>query len=115
MKNINKSNLMKTLDNNPLENIHRKFCKYLLGVHRKSSNAAVRGELGSFPIAIIFLTQSLKYWSRLTMIKSNSRIYHTYAECLTLHRNKNNNWISHIHTLLTYLKLDNFWKNQQVC
>ena len=48
------------------------------------------------------------------MIKSNSLIYHTYAECLTLHRNKNNNWISHIHTLLTYLKLDNFWKNQQV-
>ena len=114
MKNINKSNLMKTLDNNPLENIHLKFFKYLLGVHRKSCNAAVRGELGSFPIAINFLTQSLKYWSRLTMIKSNSLIYHTYAECLTLHRNKNNNWISHIHTLLTYLKLDNFWKNQQV-
>ena len=33
------------LDKLPFEKLHNKFCKYLLGVHRKSSNLASRLEL----------------------------------------------------------------------
>ncbi len=36
-----------------------------MGVHRKSSNHAVRGELGSYPLLIFMLYLSLKYWWKL--------------------------------------------------
>ena len=36
----------KTLDNLPFETLHNRFCKYLLGVHKKSSYFAARLEFG---------------------------------------------------------------------
>ena len=39
--------------------------KLILGVHRKSSNHAVRGELGSHPILIFMPTLTIKYWWKL--------------------------------------------------
>jgi hypothetical protein len=32
------------------ELLHQKFCKYILGVHKKSTNFAVLSELGKFPL-----------------------------------------------------------------
>ena len=47
-------------ENLPFEKIHKSFCKYLLGVHKKSSNFASRCELiGRLPI-VSFIT-SLTY------------------------------------------------------
>jgi hypothetical protein len=37
-------------DNLPFEKIHNRFCKYLLGVHKKASNFASKCELGRLPI-----------------------------------------------------------------
>ena len=47
LKNLNDNNFVKLCDNQPREMLHLKTCKLILGVHRKSSNHAVRGELGS--------------------------------------------------------------------
>ena len=66
LKNINCINLTKVYDKNPLEIVHLKFCKYMLGVHKHSTNDAVHGELGSFPISPTFTKHALKYWARLT-------------------------------------------------
>ena len=38
---------------NDVDKLHLKFCKLLLGVRPKTSNAAVFGELGRFPLSII--------------------------------------------------------------
>ena len=32
------------------EKLRLKFCKFLLGVHKKSTNLAVQSELGRFPL-----------------------------------------------------------------
>jgi len=42
-----------------------RFQKFLLGVHSKSSNDGVRGELGTFPFIISARIQLIKYWHRL--------------------------------------------------
>ena len=39
-------------DKSPTEKAHLKFCKIYLGVNRKASNIASRGELGKFPLLI---------------------------------------------------------------
>ena len=106
LKNINSINLTKLYDKNPLEVVHLKFCKYMLGVHKHSTNDAVRGELGSFPISLTFTKHALKYWARLTMIDTNSLIYKCYSESKYLHLDNKTNWLSHIYKILLLLDFD---------
>ena len=55
----------KRVDDLPVEKFQLKFCKGLLGVGPKSSNAAVRGELGRYPIIINIISTALKYLRHL--------------------------------------------------
>ena len=45
-----------------LEIIHRKFCKFALGVSTKALNLAVYGELGRVPLSIHRKIQMVKFW-----------------------------------------------------
>ena len=65
LKGLNVKNFAQICDRALPEDIHNKFCKYLLGVHRKATNAAVKAELGSFPILIDMLCGTVKYWLHL--------------------------------------------------
>ena len=49
-------------------NLHIKFCKSILGVHRKSSNFAVLSELGRHPLHYDILKQSFVYFQRLNTL-----------------------------------------------
>ena len=49
-----------TLDNLPFEKIQNRFCKYLLGVHKKASNFAARLEFGRDRILNFINSQVLK-------------------------------------------------------
>ena len=44
----------------PIEKVHLRFCKSL-GLNRKASNFAVRGEMGRTPLQIIIIEKILKY------------------------------------------------------
>ena len=54
--------LLNTLYDMPCEKLHIRFPKYLLAVNRKTTNAAVMGELGRFPIMIDILCNTVKYF-----------------------------------------------------
>ena len=58
-------NLFNTLFDLPCEKLHIRILKYVLGVNRKATNAAVFGELGRFPIAIVVQCNTIKYFQRL--------------------------------------------------
>ncbi len=47
------------------EKLNVKMCKYVLGVHSKSSNIASLGELGRYPMFVDNIIQMVKYWFRL--------------------------------------------------
>ena len=47
------------------EKLHIHFCKYILGVHKRSSNFAVYSELGRYSLQISILLSTLSYWHRL--------------------------------------------------
>ena len=55
-----------------------KYGRYLLGVHRKSSIVAIRGELGLFPLYIECIVQSIKYWLRLAAMGPTSLLGQAY-------------------------------------
>ena len=64
-RKITEKNLMSTCNDMPIERMNVKLCKYLLGVHRKSTNDAVRGELGRFPLLITILNHSFQYFRKI--------------------------------------------------
>ena len=47
------------------EKLNVKLCKYILGVGKHATNAAVLGELGRYPMTLKFLTQGIKFWDRI--------------------------------------------------
>ena len=48
-------------DQTPAEKVHLRFCKLFLGLNRKASNYAVRGEMGRIPLQIVIIKQILRY------------------------------------------------------
>jgi hypothetical protein len=47
------------------ELLHQKFCKYILGAHKKSTNVAVLSELGRFPLHFNVIKTMIRYYDRL--------------------------------------------------
>ncbi len=90
-----------------------KFSKSVLSVHRMSSNAAVRGELGRYPIIIHILKQVLKNWFRIVEYDQNSLLYDTYLCNLQMVFEKKNCWLSNIRKIVyDTLGLKHLWENQ---
>ena len=58
-------------DNTPTEKAHLKFCKLYLGVNRKASNIASRGELGKFPLLIPIFKRLFTYINHITKLYQN--------------------------------------------
>ena len=73
--------------------------KFVLGVHRKSSNDAVRGDLGRYPLFICIFKQQLKYYRHLLDSNSDSLIYNALQASKEL-PNSCNTWLKHIHDVL---------------
>ena len=58
-------NFFTICNNSPIEKLNIKLCKYILGVHKSSTNDAVRGELGRFPLLINILNHSDRFYNRI--------------------------------------------------
>ena len=70
--------------------------KFLLGVHSKSTNDGVKGELGEYPIIITGNMTKLyvKFWLRISKMPLSSLIYQSYLENKTnlLSANSMSSW-----------------------
>ena len=64
-----KQNLWEKVEKLPVEVFQLKYCKGLLGVHKKSQNAAVMGELGRYPLFIQIMKTMLRYVKHLDEVK----------------------------------------------
>ena len=111
LKGLNVNNFAQICDRALPEDIHNKFCKYLLGVHRKATNAAVKAELGSFPILIDMLCGSVKYWLHLQNSDPASLRFKCLLENYELCRNEKNCWIKYVRDLLNNAGFQETWTN----
>ena len=62
--------ILKMSKNNPIENLHMKFCKQLLGVQKQTTNSGVLLELGRIPLEIYAIKNAIKNWVRITCEKN---------------------------------------------
>ena len=82
-----------------IEKLNVKMCKYLLGVHRKATNLAARGELGRLPLLITILNHSYRYYQRIESLSITSLVK---LSCLDNDlRSLTSSWYSSISKLVT--------------
>ena len=68
------------LEKLPAEIFQKKFCKAVLGVHQKSCNAAVMGEVGRFPMFIYIIKTMIKFYHHIEEVKMERPILYAAAE-----------------------------------
>ena len=73
-KNMTQDTIYEICNDSPLERLNLKLCKFLLGVHGKSTNAAVRGEMGRYPLLINVLNLANRYHMRVRSLDSDSLV-----------------------------------------
>ena len=79
-----------------------KSCKHMLGVHSRSSNDAVRGELGMYPLNVYIYKQIVKFYFHLIDISKQSPIIReSLKECENLVNNGKLSWITTVFNLLS--------------
>ena len=54
-----------------IEKLDIKACKFILGLNKRSTNAAARGELGRFPLLFSIIINMINYWIRLVNSKKH--------------------------------------------
>ena len=87
----------KMFDNkNKHELLQLKMAKIALGVHKKSNNMAVRGELGLYPLNIDIYIRMIKYFLHLKdlVVKGNKVIEDGITESINLVRNHHECWLA---------------------
>ena len=87
----------KMFDNkNKHELLQLKMTKIALGVHKKSNNMAVRGELGLYPLNIDIYIRMIKYFLHLKdlVVKGNKVIEDGITESINLIRNCHECWLA---------------------
>lgn len=98
--NIKESNI----DKLPFEKIQNKFCKSILGVHKKSSNSAVKCELERQPILNHIEMLTLKYYERLKELPSDRLLSEVYKLDKSLHTDGHRSWYKFIENTLNKYK-----------
>lgn len=90
------------------EKIHLKFCKFILGVHKRTTNIAVLSELGRFPLYFNIIKCMLLYWYRLENLgKEFPLLKEAYNETKLLYLSKKPTWYESINIIVNILKTTN--------
>ena len=83
-----------------LETVQLRYLKTMLRVKRQTSNLAVYGETGRFPLLLRQQDQALKLWCRLQHMEKDKPIAKIYFELEQLHTQGHTTWATKIHNIL---------------
>ena len=101
-----------------IEKLNVKFCKYLLGVNKKASNLAVRGELGRYPFLIDVVLSMVKYWVRLNDTKNkitDNLLLETIKENKAMADKNQPCWLTCLKTILFEIGMPNIYLHPAKC
>ena len=94
------------------EKIHSRFCKFILGVGKYTSNIASKAELGRYPLIIFALLQSVKYWLHLNKNPFDNYRKYSYATQIHIDGSAESTFSHHISCLLKYFGFTHVWDNK---
>ena len=98
-----------------IENVHVKFCRYILGVSSRAPTCAVLGECGRMPLYVMYIYRCVKYWIRIVQSLSfdryPTRIYNMLFNLDSMGRTP---WASKLKHILFEYGFGYAWFNQGV-
>ena len=77
--NFEVNKIIQIYDKFDCQKLNIKYCKFILGVHKNSSNQAVSRELGHFPLFIDIIINLFKYYKRLNDMEQDSLLNQAQA------------------------------------
>ena len=83
-----------------IEKVHIKFCKRYACLHQNTADYFVLSECGRYPLAVIYMTQCVKYWVRLTQMRNYRYPKQCYNMLRSLASSGKINWASNVRLLL---------------
>ena len=100
---------------NDIEKVHLRFLKQILSVRKQTSNVAVYGELGQFPLFVLRKIRILKYWFKI-LTAPDSLLYKVYLQQVAyLNIDANFNcWAQCVCNLLNELGFSYLWDFQSI-
>jgi len=75
---------LESMTKSACEKLNISFCRFVLGVHKKSQLSAVRGELGRFPLAVDIVADVVKYGQYLEAKDKDSLLYEALSSCKSM-------------------------------
>ena len=97
-----------------VESIHIYACKRYASAPLKTSNVAIMGDCGRFPLYISASKKCIKYWLRILHLKDDRYVRKCYNMLKLLDANGKVNWVSTIRQLLFKNGFGYIWENQSV-
>jgi hypothetical protein len=104
-KFLNNQNILKIIllvVKNVLEKLHSKVCKYILQLHKRAENYAVRCELGRYPLMVDVICRMLKYYVNIRDREDSSSV----KFALMLQQRNNGLWYKCITYIVEYNGMD---------
>ena len=83
---------LKLPKNNPIETLHMKICKQILGVHKQTTNIGVLLELGRTSLDLEGIKLGVKNWERIRKRNANKLVLASYTDA----KEENLPWITGI-------------------
>ena len=79
-------------ESSEVEKLFSKFCKHLLGVHKNTTNIAIHGELGTYPLHIDIKIKMVLYFLYLRD-QDNKILSGTLTELQKINNGRGSSWI----------------------
>ena len=92
------------------ENLHTKFCKQILGIHKRAMTLPTLGEMGRYPLTLKIVKQLITFWVHI--VESNPKSYIKIMYNDMIQNDTNNKWLQTIQNILHKIGFGHIWKNQ---
>ena len=114
LRKVDKQDFKSLCDSVHCEKLNIRLCKYLLGVGKRATNAAVIAELGRFPISFKIIEHSVNYWHRLRCLPELCLVKQSHIDSLP-HESDNHLkrfWSGCVQQILRKFDSNLDWENQ---
>ena len=88
------------------ERLHVKFCKYVSEVSRRSTNIAIAGGLGRYPLFLEVLLNMIKYCIHLSIPICTGFVVEAFETSRKLHLENKRSWYRNIAEVIDYFGMD---------
>jgi hypothetical protein len=101
-------------NNQILETVQLKFCKYMLGLKQSTPNCMVYGETGKLPIELAIKTRMISYWANIVQGNQNKLCHKMYSVILEMYNSNvyKCSWLVKIRSILDECGFSHIWFNQ---